>query len=208
MTGVLAGLGELVFPRRCAGCRAPGHLLCPRCREHLAAPPFRHTPTAAPHVPVYALGPYADPHRGVILAMKEHNNLAVRRHVGAVIGAALKHLEARGEIPAGVHLVPAPTRPRSARARGGDPVAAVCRASAYPTHNVLALADETADQGQLDEAGRRRNLSGQVSISAVPRRPVVVVDDVVTTGSTLSASVEKLLAHGGTVAACLVIAAA
>lgn len=201
-------IGELLLPRRCAGCRAPGHLLCPRCRTQLAAPPFRHTPGAPVHVPVFALGPYADPHRGVILAMKEHNNITVRRHVGAVLAAALQYLEARGEIPSGTHLVPAPTRATSARSRGGDPVTAICRAAQYPTHPVLQLAENTPDQGSLDESGRRRNLQGMVSISAVPTRPVIVVDDVVTTGATLQASVEKLLALGGDVRACLVLAAA
>lgn len=159
-------------------------------------------------MPVFALGPYADPHRGVILAMKEHNNITVRRHVGAVLAAALQYLEARGEIPSGTHLVPAPTRATSARSRGGDPVTAICRAAQYPTHPVLQLAENTPDQGSLDESGRRRNLQGMVSISAVPTRPVIVVDDVVTTGATLQASVEKLLVHGADVRACLVLAAA
>lgn len=160
------------------------------------------------HVPVFAFGPYANPHRGVILAMKEHNNVLVRRYIGAVLAAGLRHLEAQGEIPAGAHLVPAPTRATSARARGGDPVTAICAASGYRTHPVLRLAEDTPDQGSLDESGRRRNLQGMVSITAVPARPVIVVDDVVTTGATLQASVEKLLAHGGDVRACLVLAAA
>ena len=201
-------IGELLLPRQCAGCRAPGSVLCGRCKEQLAAPPFRTSPTVAVHVPVFALGPYADPHRGVILAMKEKKNLVVRRHTGAVLAAALDYLEARGEIPLGAHLVPAPTRPKAARARGGDPVAAVCSHAGRATHSVLRLADDTPDQGGLDEAGRRRNLQGRISISAVPTHPVVVVDDVATTGATLQASVEKLLAFGGDVRACLVLAAA
>nr|VDG62543.1 DNA utilization protein GntX [Streptococcus thermophilus] len=206
--GLLGEFGELILPRRCAGCGGHGHLLCPVCRHQLASPPFRHSPNMTAHVPVYALGPYADPHRGVVLAMKEHNNVAVRRHVGAVIAAALDYLEARGDIPAGIHLVPAPTRPRSARARGGDPVTAICAASGRPTHAVLALPDRLADQAGLDESGRRRNLQGNVILTGVPRQPVVVVDDVVTTGATLQSSVEKLMASGASVAACLVLCAA
>lgn len=208
MTSIAGMIGELILPRACAGCGAPGHLLCPRCKTDLAAPPFRHTPKVDTHVPVFALGPYATPHRGVILAMKEHNNLAVRRHIGAVLAAALDHLEARGEILPGAHLVPAPTRPRSARARGGDPVSQVCHASSRPTHDVLSLIDDTPDQAALDEAARRRNLSGQLKLSAVPTQPVIIVDDVVTTGATLQAAVEKLLAHGAHPVACLVLAAA
>lgn len=140
--------------------------------------------------------------------MKERNNLHVRRHIGAVLSAAVDWLEAAGEISPGAGLVPAPTRPRSARARGGDPVTAVCTHSGRAVHSVLRLSDTTPDQGALDAAERRKNLQGKVVLSAVPAGPVIVVDDVVTTGATLQASVEKLLAAGGDVRGCLVMAAA
>ena len=208
MTGLAHHLGELLFPRACAGCAAPGYLLCPTCKKRLATPPFQHTPNLTVHVPVFALGTYDAPHRGVGLAMKEKKNLAVRRHIGAVLAAALDHLEARGDIIPGAHLIPAPTRPSAARARGGDPVSAVCHASGRPTHDVFSLLDATPDQASLDESARRRNLSGNVQLSAVPQGPLIVVDDVVTTGATLQAVVEKLLVHGGNPVACVVLAAA
>lgn len=134
--------------------------------------------------------------------------MQVRRHIGAVLAAGLDYLEARGDIPAGCVLVPAPTRPRSARARGGDPVAQLCRFSGRPVREVLALAEGTADQSGLDEAARRANLSGAVRLSGVPAGRVIVVDDVVTTGATLQASVAVLLAAGADVAACVALCAA
>jgi len=157
---------------------------------------------------VFALGPYADPHRAVILAMKEKRNMAVRAHVGAVLAAALEYLEARGEIPTGCVLVPAPTRAASARQRGGDPVEQVCRASGRPVAGVLSLAPSTADQSGLDQSARRANMSRAVRLAGVPRGRVIVVDDVVTTGATLQASVAAILAAGGDVAACLTLCAA
>jgi len=168
----------------------------------------RVSPATHPHAPVFAFGPYADAHRGVVLAMKERRNLAVRAHVGAVLAAGLGHLEARGEIPAGTVLVPAPTRARSARDRGGDPVEAVCRASGRPTRAVLSLAPGTADQSTLGAEERRANLSGSVRAAGVPAGELIVVDDVVTTGATLQGSVEKLLALGGSVVACVALCAA
>lgn len=208
MGDVFAQTSELLLPRWCAGCRRPGKLLCSACRRGLAAPPQRVFPKTAPHAPVFALGPYADPHRGVILAMKERNHLAVRRHVGAVLAAALDYLEARGEIPDQAVLVPAPTRARSARARGGDPVEQVCRASGRAVAAVLALDPRAADQSGLDEASRRSNLAGRVRITGVPKGRFVVVDDVVTTGATLQASTAVLLSRGADVAACVTLCAA
>lgn len=208
MGNVVAQVGELLLPRACAGCRRPGALLCASCRVGLAAPPQRVFPNSGPHVPVFALGPYADPHRSVVLAMKERNHLAVRRYVGAVLESALEYLEARGDIPSGAVLVPAPTRARSARARGGDPVEQVCRASGRPVAPVLALDPRAADQSGLDEAARRANLAGRVRLTGAPSGRVVVVDDVVTTGATLQASTAILVSHGVDVAACVTLCAA
>lgn len=203
-----AEVGELVFPQRCAGCGAPGALLCADCRTNLATPPTRVFPNTAPYVPVFALGPYADPHRSVVLAMKERKNMTVRAHVGAVLAAALEYLEARGEIPADCTLVPAPTRAKSAKGRGGDPVEQVCRASRRHVAGVLSLDPSTADQSGLDQAARRANMTRAVRLTGVPRGPVIVVDDVVTTGATLQASVAALLAAGGEVAACVTLCSA
>lgn len=208
--GIVGEVAELLLPRRCAGCGDSGYLLCPTCRTALASPPRRAFPPTSPHVPVFALGPYDGAHRSVVLAMKERSNLAVRRHVGAVLEATLNFLEARGEIPYGCALVPAPTRASSARARGGDPVKAMCDATSRTVLPILLLDAHVTDQSELDAAARRANLAGAVQLrpppsAADPSVRCVVVDDVVTTGATLQASVEKLLAHGIDVAGCVTI---
>ena len=201
-------LADLVLPRQCAGCRRPGALLCSACRVELATPPTRVFPPTNPYVPVFSLGTYAGAHRGVVLAMKERHNLAVRRHIGAVLDAALKYLEARGDLPADAVLIPAPTRPSNARARGGDPVEVCCRATNRKVAAVLQLDEKAADQTNLDAAARRSNLAGSVRVSGVPAGECVVVDDVVTTGATLQASVEKLLACGVDVVGCVTVCCA
>lgn len=212
----LAEVGELFLPRHCAGCGAPGSVLCHTCRTELAAVPRRVSPQHLPHVPVFALGPYGGAHRGVVLAMKERKNLAVRKHVGAVLDAALTFLEVRGEIQPDALLVPAPTRPASARERGGDPVSVICKRTGREAADLLELAESTTDQSELDAAHRRTNLAGAVrmrrgweAFQAAPGAgPVIVVDDVVTTGATLQTSVEVLLAHGFDVVSCIAVCAA
>ncbi|WP_342319169.1 ComF family protein [Corynebacterium mayonis] len=162
-------------------------------------------------MPVFAFGPYADAHRGVVLSMKEQRNLALRAKIGAVLAAGIEYLQVRGDIPPGVVLVPAPTRAAAARSRGGDPVEAFCRASGYPVWPGLSLAPRTTDQSTLTAQERRANLAGNVLVKTrtpVPSGPLIVVDDVVTTGATLQVSVEKLLACGGDVVACLALCAA
>ena len=205
------GLGELIFPRACAGCGAPGEVLCAQCREHLRHPPYlvaRPRPLGAP---VYALGPYSDIRRHIIIGMKERGNRPVREYVGAVFAAGLAYLSARGDIPREFTLVPAPTRPRSARARGGDPVAAACHAAArlqgVDMCAALSMGQSTADQSELNAQDRWANLQGRVRVQ-VPLgcTPALLADDVVTTGATLAASIAALQAAGVKVCGALVFA--
>ncbi|WP_460490724.1 ComF family protein, partial [Corynebacterium nasicanis] len=92
-----------------------------------------------------------------------------------------------------------------ARLRGGDPVADVCRASGLPVIRALRHAGRVVDQVGLGVEKRRENLAGAVELERVPGAPVLLVDDVATTGSTLAASSEVLFAAGCTVVGAIVI---
>ncbi|WP_254653902.1 ComF family protein, partial [Corynebacterium accolens] len=183
---------ELIFPRACAGCRAPGHVLCPQCREHLRQPPYLVSRPQLLGAPVFALGPYSDIRRNIVISMKEQGNREVRDYIGAVVAAGVAHLAARGEIPRELCLVPAPTRRRSARMRGGDPVTAMCQGAArrqqgLRVREALVMGADTADQSELNAQDRWANLQGRVGISApVGGEQALLVDDVITTGATLA----------------------
>lgn len=205
-----AGFVELVLPRRCAGCGKVGERLCRQCRKLLAQPPRRIAPKADVLAPVYACGGYGGPHREVILEMKERNNRAIRPYIAAVLRAAVETLQARGEFSHRLTLVPAPTRARSARLRGGDPITQLCTASGFPTWQAVRLASSMPDQSGLNRDDRLHNVRGNVQlVRPVPRgAEVVVVDDVITTGATLAATVDTLTYGGADVAGCVVLAAA
>lgn len=114
--------------------------------------------------------------------------------VGAVIRASISFLAARGDLEHDVNLVPAPTRVRSRRLRGGDPVERVSLSTGLPTFPCLRVARNTPDSVGLGAQERRRNM--RVELLKVPPSPVLVIDDVVTTGATLAASVDILRSAG------------
>ncbi|MDO5032105.1 ComF family protein [Corynebacterium sp.] len=216
----LAAATELILPRPCAGCGAettPGHSLCPRCQHHLRRVPQRIERPEPLGFPVRALGPYSDIRRSIIVAMKERGHRALRGHLAAVYAAGLDYLRARGDIPETALLVPAPTRAASARARGGDPVEGVCsgvatRLPGWQVAPCLQIARGSADQSELSASERARNMRGAVELlpnaAALRGRAVLLVDDVVTTGSTLRASAARLWGVGAQVAGALVLAEA
>lgn len=211
---VLNALLDLVLPRACPGCSSPLRARVPACSAcllALAGPPVRAMPVPRPPSlpPCWAVAAYASPVRELVVAHKERDRLAL----SAPLGAAL----ARAAVPSAPDvLVWVPSSRRAVRARGYDHArrlaAVAARDLGVPAVRALAHVRRVADQSGLSAADRARNLSG--SMACVPRalpyllgRRVVVVDDVMTTGSTLAEATRALREAGVRVVGAAVVAA-
>jgi len=109
----------------------------------------------------------------------------------------------------GIWLVPAPSRPAATRKRGYLPsqllakeVALLARAQGHTVFvsPCLAVTNDVADQSMLSAAERRNNLAGKVLLKPghaerLRTATAILVDDIVTTGSTLAAMTSTLLAE-------------
>ncbi len=236
MPGALAGgaagaardLAGLVVPVECAGCGRLDVALCPDCRALLSGPPWR-CEAAAPRLdrvgraplPVWTLAPYTGPVRELVVAWKDRGRLDLTRHLAAALAAAVADVAPvlRGAGLPGVLVVPAPSSAAARRRRGVDltgalagAVAAACAAAGPPAQALGALRQRRGarDQVGLGARERRANLRGRVRWRRgvpPPQRPVVLVDDVLTTGATLAACDEAVRAAGGVVVAAVTVAA-
>ncbi|MFD4183836.1 ComF family protein [Rhodococcus sp. NPDC058514] len=219
----MRALVDLILPRECGGCGAAGTDWCGRCRAELSGDPVRLVPRIDPGVPAWALGRYTGPRRSAVIAAKERGRRDLAGPLGQALAGALQRLRELGEIDppelAALILVPAPTRARAARARGGDPVtraalAAVAALSPEPAAVVpmLKFARGVQDSVGLSARARAANLSGRIGMVSGTRTCrsacVVLVDDVLTTGATVAESVRVLSGGGVAVDSVLVIAAA
>lgn len=219
----LAGLAGLVLAEGCAGCGASAGLLCEGCAAVLAGPARVAWPSPAPAglPPPWAVAGYDGCARAAILAHKEDGRLALARPLGDAVATGVLAAVRGVDDAVPLALVPVPSRRGAARARGHDPTlrmtrraAGVLRGAGVPVRvlPVVRPARRLADQAGLDAAGRAANLSGAL---AVPPRlavllrgqPVVVVDDVVTTGATLAETARALRAAGARVLGAAVVAA-
>lgn len=220
MRGWWQEIAGLVLPVDCAGCGRPRAELCTRCEGLLGGAAtvrrVRPVPEPAGLPPVHAVGRYGDEVRAVLLAHKERGALGLARPLGKALAAAAAPLGGAGR----VLLVPVPSARRTVARRGHDATARMARAAAgvlrrqgTPARAVALLRHRrvVADQAELDAEGRLANLSGAVVAAAgaaglLAAAPVVLVDDLMTTGASLSASAQAVRAAGGRVLGAAVVA--
>ncbi|WP_255308177.1 ComF family protein [Streptomyces marincola] len=209
----------LALPARCAGCGATRDVLCGPCRAELygaRARRVRPRPEPAGLPPVYAAARYADGPRAVLLAYKERGMLALAKPLGRAIAlAAVAAGAGRGRPPA---LVPVPSARSAVARRGHDPVRGIALAAAgrlrreglaVRVRPVLRHVRSVADQGGLAAERRRTNLLGAFAArsGAFARdEPVLLVDDLVTTGATLVEAARAVRAAGGVPVGAAVVA--
>ncbi|MDZ4270143.1 MAG: ComF family protein [Mycobacterium sp.] len=191
---------DLVLPQQCGGCGAPATAWCAACGKDLTVNPDEPhlvTPRLDPGVPVLSLGRYAGARRKAIVAVKEHGRRDLVHPLAAALAAAVHNLLTWGVLDTPLTVVPAPTRRSAARRRGGDPVTRIAQLATarHPGLTVapaLRLKAFTRDSVGLSSADRQRNIGGRIRLSTAVSGPVVLVDDVVTTGATATESVGVL----------------
>jgi len=212
-----SALVDLVFPEDCAGCGRAGTVCCAECRSVFDTPELVARDTST-----HALTRYRGTARALVVAHKEHRRRGLTRPLGDALAAAVPHLPTARPGPDGTWwLVPVPSRPSAARRRGGSHLLALARRCAATLHAdghsvavapALRLAAGARDAVGLDRTQRAANLAGRLRVreDACPPRgtPVVLLDDVVTTGATLSAARAALVGAGVPVGAALTLTAA
>jgi predicted amidophosphoribosyltransferase len=214
---------DLLLGAVCVGCAAPGRVLCRRCE---AALPRRGrvcwpTPTPPGLAVPYAAGAYDGLLKALVNAHKEHAVLALAGPLGRVLGDVAADLVADlvPDLASSLVLVPVPARPAVVRRRGHDPLLRVAREATRrlrrrgldaSVRQPLVTAGEVADQSTLGAEERAANLAGSMRCRRRVRPPsgvVLVVDDVLTTGSTAREAQRALEARGFAVAGIATVAA-
>ena len=182
----------MMFQSRCAGCDRVGPVLCRTCRFSLAAPP------AMPRGgDVVAALPFAGRPRDVLLGFKYGNRRQLAHHLA---GLLVNRLLAEGVRPSEVDVVTwAPTSRQRRHRRGFDQAELVARRVAaqlgLPCRRLLDRDGGSRPQTGLDRATRLHGPAFRVSPAAQGQR-VLVIDDVVTTGSTLRSAEAALRSAG------------
>ena len=205
----LLAAGDLVLPRTCGGCDRPGSTLCQGCRAGVAELALPVGPVSPRPVPpgwpgCHGTVRYAGVTARLARAFKDED----RRDLVDPLGRLLADAVARAVTPGPaeeVLLVPVPSSPAAIRRRGDQPTLLLARRAArllgprFHVRPALRMARGTADQAGLDREARLRNLADAMVVprpAGVRGRRCVLVDDVLTSGATLTEGRRALLAAG------------
>jgi ComF family protein len=212
----VAWLGQLLLPPACLVCGEAGRAgrdLCDACVEELpwnrpacarCALPLAHPADAcgaclaAPPPFVAALAPlrYESPVDWLATRLKFHAGLAAGAVLAQLVLASARRPPVDCLVPVPLHRTRLGQRGYNQALELARPLARAWRLPVAP--GALRRVRATAAQSELTAVERRRNLRGAFAADAaqVRGKRVLLVDDVITTGSTASEATRTLLAAG------------
>jgi len=206
-----AALLDLILPSFCSVCRAPGDALCEACRGRLARiegpacdrcgaptawPVERCRECAGRRIPfatARAAVVYDDAARSLVAAWKDRG----LRSLAGLAAELVSEVVAR---PSAYTIVFVPSDPVRRLTRGYNPAErlAVTLGERWqlPVAPLLARSPGVGPQRGLPLAERRRNVRGVFQATRAAPKELVLVDDVYTSGATVSAAASALRKAG------------
>lgn len=217
---------DWVFPPNCVGCGEQGYRLCLNCQSkinythdwHLSNPvdlystrPQSGAPSrVVPHLCADSrhLAYYEGVIRECVHALKYHED----RGLGELMARWLTQLVISADWPIDL-VIPVPLSNQRLKSRGYNQSALIAKPAAarlevsYRPYGLKRVLD-TPSQVGLSAEERRRNVLRAFAAEPkiVSTRSILLVDDVMTTGSTLSACANALLNAGATTVYAITIA--
>lgn len=188
-----------LLPPLCVHCRREGFWLCPEAEKQLTTVTLLRDPVTVPGIDqVYCLGSYDEEIvASLVKRLKYSGWYGLQEYLPQVL-QPLKEF-----CPANAVLIPLPLHPRRKRERGFNQAEVIAKALAkvtgLPAANVLIRKRFTKQQAKLSEEERAKNMQDAFQINPKKRslpKIGILVDDVITTGSTLGAAARALREAG------------
>lgn len=205
------GLLSLIFQETCPLCdQTAATVFCPDCQQRVQACQRSHPPEPQK---LLAWGTYREGLREAIAALKFKNNPQLARPLGHWLAAAWL-----AQAPPQLRplVVPLPMHAAKRHERGFDHAELLARHFCHYAHLPLAargLERNRATQAmfQLNAQERQRNIAGAFTLGPdfrrrLPKRPILLLDDIYTTGATVKAAAQVLRRAELTLAGVVVLA--
>ncbi|MEI9948133.1 MAG: ComF family protein [Pseudomonadota bacterium] len=202
---------DLLAPPRCLACEALEPESSGYCAECGEPQPLFDVDREIAGVPLFAGARYAEP---LVSAIHRFKYGSAPELCAALCRHSARGIDLLGIEPGDV-WVPVPLHPLRLAERGYNQAALLARELSHIQRarvdaRRLCRVRHTEQQAKRDRRGRLQNVAEAFHVRdrAAPPQRIVLVDDVVTTGATLSACIQALRAAGDEVVGCLAVASA
>ncbi len=196
---ILQPLLNFFLKPNCPLCsRSAADYLCVYCQRQLLATQLSQP--GQPHGHIFAWGSYQGALKRTIAACKYQNHPELATHLGTLLGTAwLQHHPNQPLL----RVVPIPMHPDKQQERGFNQADLIAKSfgqqTGLPLNYALQRIKSTQAQFQLSPGDRQRNL--QDAFQLLPNhqlagKSALLIDDIYTTGATISAAEQVLQASG------------
>ena len=216
LVDVFKGFANLFYPNACAVCGIDlvrgEEAICLSCLYHLPLTRFWDDPNNAvaqtfwgrvniENACAYFLFVKGGKYQQLLHKLKYNGH----KDIGVSLGKQLGHVLAQSKLYANIdYVVPVPLHKRKLRIRGYNQAEViaqgVCQAYNAPLlTNLLVRTEFTQTQTQKNREERAQNVAQAFWVNpseTLTQKHILLIDDVVTTGATLEACANKLLATG------------
>lgn len=207
----LPGLLDLLFPHSCRGCGRIGEVFCTRCKNYTIkshedfCPNCKHKKSSAglcPHCPnlppIYLVSNRDTIIGSLIHNYKYHSMRALAKPLAELLDAALPQ-----KLPKNTILVPLPTSTHHIRSRGFDHTLLLAKKLSklrhLPIEKLLLREKNTVQVGSSREKRLTQASSAYIINSKIPidkNKTYLLLDDVWTTGASITSALSKLKSAG------------
>ncbi len=194
---ILNSILRILFPDRCASCTKVGELFCLDCRTRLQPYPGPMQRIPAMLDDVYIGYVFDGPLRDAVHAMKYHRRRRMVEPLGNLLTEALdaSGLIADALLPIPMHKARLAERGFNQAAELAAQLGTLC---GMPVLHSMQRIRATEQQAHLNSVQRVSNVQGAFlwDSQQPPPARILLVDDVLTTGSTMNACAEALRRAG------------
>lgn len=207
--GTVSAIADVILGRCCAGCDVPGIALCQTCAAELVPRPRLRRSldmdeiAEGLHLPIGCSLEYRGEVRQILYRYKDHRIPQLARVLGPSLAASVEFVARQSGVhPHELALAVLPTRAATAKRRGFDSLAAITKVaiSQQPVKSVCTPLVDIRTAGQAKTLGvweRQHHVAGAFRLRGpIPRGPVMIVDDIVTTGATAREAAATLMLAG------------